>query len=128
MAKKESIKEYGTDLLTQLRDLEKQQRTLRNKVIKRFKFMLDQHPDDPYLSGFTKEGAKEYNTDTMIFVIIRLEATYVDQTKQLDMFNQIDKSNDWTLERLSNIQIDHRHGSINDISHMGILVLDQEQW
>jgi len=93
MAKKE-IKEYGTDLLTQLRDLEKQQRTLRNKVIKRFKFMLDQHPDDPYLSGFTKEGAKEYNTDTMIFVIIRLEATYVDQTKQLDMFNQIDKSND----------------------------------
>ena len=90
MAKKESIKEYGTDLLTQLRDLEKQQRTLRNKVIKRFKFMLDQHPDDPYLSGFTKEGAKEYNTDTMIFVIIRLEELYVEKSCQTEIFKNND--------------------------------------
>ena len=83
---KESIKEYGTDLLKQFKELQKQQNTLRNKVVKKFKFLLD-NSDDPYLTGFTKEGTSEYDTDMMIFVIMRVEQNYVNQTTQLDMFN-----------------------------------------
>jgi hypothetical protein len=92
MAKKD-IKEYGDDLLNQYNELKKKQITLHNKVVKRFKFLLD-NSGDPYLEGFTKEEINEYNTETMIFVIRRVEQNYVSQTTQLDMFNNKDKSND----------------------------------
>jgi len=92
MAKKD-IKEYGDDLLKQYRAIEMKQTVLRDKVIKRFKFLLD-NSNDPYLEGFTKEDANEYGTETMIFVIRRVEQNYVKQTTQLDMFNNKDKSND----------------------------------
>ena len=90
---KESIKEYGDDLLKQYIELEKKQSVLRNKVIKRFKFLLD-NSNDPYLDGFVKEETSEYDTEIMIFVIRRVEQNYVDQTTQLDMFNNNNKDND----------------------------------
>jgi len=87
------IKEYGDDLLKQYNELDKKQTALRNKVIKRFRLLLDQS-DDPYLVGFDKAATGSYSTDMMIFVIRRVEANYVDQTTQLDMFNDKDKDND----------------------------------
>ena len=87
MNKKESnIKEYGTDLLKQYRELVKKQTTLRNKVEKRFKFLLD-NSDDPYLEGFYKEATGSYDVDMMIFVIMRVESNYTSQSKQGELFN-----------------------------------------
>ncbi len=91
--KDKSIKVYGTDLLAQYRELEQKQTTLRNRVEKRFKFLLD-HSDDPYLVGFDKGATGSYSVDMMIFVIMRVEANYASQTEQLDMFNTKDKAND----------------------------------
>ncbi len=79
------MKEYGQDLLKQHRELEKKQTTLRNKVVKRFKFLLN-NSDDPYLEGFYEDHTDDYSTDMMIFVIIRVEENYVSKSKQLDIF------------------------------------------
>ncbi len=81
------MKEYGDDLLKKYIELEKKQTTLRNKVIKRFCFMLD-NSDDPYLNGFFKAATGSYSTDMMIFVIKRVEENYTKETKQLDMFKE----------------------------------------
>jgi len=81
------MKEYGNDLLKQLRDLEKKQTSLRNKVIKRFRFLLE-NSDDPYLTGFFKGATGSYTTEMMIFVIKRVEDNYVSKSEQLDMFKE----------------------------------------
>jgi hypothetical protein len=82
---KESIKEYGDDLLNQHKELEKKQKTLRNKVVKRFKFLL-KNSNNPYLEGFNAEG--HYNIETMIFVIKRVEGDYVAQSVQTNLFDK----------------------------------------
>ena len=82
-----SIKEYGTDLKKDFDDLEKKQKTLRNKIIKRFIFLLA-NSNDPYLNGFIKEATDSYSTDMMLFIILRVEAAYAAKTTQLDMFTQ----------------------------------------
>lgn len=83
--KQKSNKVYGTDLLQELRELEKKQKTHRNKVIKRFRFLLD-NTTDPYLEGFYKDGVDGYSTDMMLFIIIRVEANYVAKSTQTELF------------------------------------------
>ena len=83
--KEKSNKVYGTDLLQQLRELEKKQTGLRNKVYKRFCFLL-KHSDDPYLEGFDCAATGSYSIDMMIFVIIRVEANYVAKSTQTELF------------------------------------------
>lgn len=83
------MKEYGQDLLKKYRELEKKQTSLRNKVIKRFKFLLN-NSDDPYLEGFYDDLTDNYSTDMMIFIIIRVENNYTSKSKQLNMFDQND--------------------------------------
>ena len=80
------IKEYGTDLLKQYKELEQKQTTLRNKVVKRFCYLL-KHSHDPYLEGFDCGATGSYSVDMMIFIIMRVEKNYVKKSKQLDMFN-----------------------------------------
>ena len=79
------IKEYGTDLLKQLRELEKKQNTLRNKVSKRFCYLL-KHSDDPYLEGFDCGATGSYSVDMMIFIIMRVEANYIAKSTQTELF------------------------------------------
>ena len=88
---KDSIKEYGTDFLKQYQDQEKKEKTLRNKVIKKMKFLLD-NSNDPYLHGLKKDRLDEHSTPMMIFIIMRVEQNYVNKTKQTEMnFNSKDK-------------------------------------
>ena len=82
---KKSSKVYGADMLTQLRELEKKQTALRNKVSKRLCFLLD-NSDDPYLEGFDCGATGSYTVEMMIFVIIRVEANYVAQSIQGELF------------------------------------------
>lgn len=83
---KKEIKEYGSDLLKQHRELEQKQKSLRNKVIKRMCYLLD-NSDSPYLDGFVKDNLEYATTEVMLFVIVKVEDEYINKNKQLDLFD-----------------------------------------
>ena len=81
------MKITANDFLKQHRDLEKKQRTLRNKVIKKMAWLL-KNSEDPYLEGIYAGTLGSYTTEFLIFTIKRVEDNYTDQSTQLDMFKE----------------------------------------
>ena len=81
------MKITANDFLKQHRDLEKKQRTLRNKVIKKMAWLL-KNSEDPYLVGIYAGTLGSYTTEFLIFTIKRVEDNYTDQSTQLDMFKE----------------------------------------
>ena len=100
MAKKESIKIYGTDLKKDWEDLKKKQKSLEGKVRKRAKLVLNEH-------GYPANVIDSMDVKYLLPLIIRAEEKYAELSKQTELnfnkkemsanqFNELNDREKWT--------------------------------
>lgn len=104
MAKKESIKVYGSDLKKDWEDLKKKEKSLEGKIRKRAKLVLNEH-------GYPANVIDSMDVKYLLPLIIRAEEKYVAQSRQTELFekkimspnqfNELKDSEKWTTLMLN---------------------------